>query len=303
MQRLPEELAQAQDHAFRRARVARHERRDGVQRVEQEVRLELELEGLKLRLRELDLEPLTVARLLEVAERHALVPGGGIRGDDAGDGEKEKLRTLVEQRNAAAERGGERARHRRQASRRQEVREHRGVFHDGQHGDDGGGAGGRGNRSGREDHEVGKDHRRLERQRRRVREAVPGHDDRDRREVDDGVGQVEPARERSTTRVAHVLREGPRQGEREHREVEAVERRRELRRVAECGGRQEKEDAGPGEVQPPLGELALGIEQPASERARAGRLGGRAHASMPDEGPLIRRPASPPPRAASRTRR
>src|SRR5215204_1094062 len=67
-----EEVAQSSDHAVGRVRVAVQEGGDGVERVEEEVRMELHLEGFELRLRELRLEPrraqLALAEASVVAE-------------------------------------------------------------------------------------------------------------------------------------------------------------------------------------------------------------------------------------------
>ncbi len=51
-ERVPQQIAQACEHAVGRPHVSVHQRRDGVQGVEEEVRVELALEDLELGLRE-----------------------------------------------------------------------------------------------------------------------------------------------------------------------------------------------------------------------------------------------------------
>ena len=57
-----QQLAEAVDHQVRRLDVASHQAGDGVQRVEQEVRLQLPLQRLELRLRQTRLQPFGVER-------------------------------------------------------------------------------------------------------------------------------------------------------------------------------------------------------------------------------------------------
>ena len=56
VQRRPQQIAQASDHAIGEVHVSMNKRRDGVERVEKKVRVQLHLEDLQLRLGKLGLE-------------------------------------------------------------------------------------------------------------------------------------------------------------------------------------------------------------------------------------------------------
>ena len=74
VEREPEELPEAGDHQVRRPRIGVHQLGRGIQRVEEEMRLELHLEHLQLRLREPGLE---LGRL-ELARPRQAGPAGGL---------------------------------------------------------------------------------------------------------------------------------------------------------------------------------------------------------------------------------
>ena len=108
LQRDPQEVRELQDHALGRVRLRLQERRDRVQRVEQEVRLELHLQRAELGLRELGLEPgrgelaVPVLRVRVGAPREA--HEGPVREDVRVEVQPEELRERRPERVRAAHR-------------------------------------------------------------------------------------------------------------------------------------------------------------------------------------------------------
>ena len=85
LQRHAEQIAQRRDHRVGAAHVLVHQRRDRVQRVEQEVRLQLHAQHLQLRLREPRLE---LRRAQRAVLRHAVVDDGMVDDDDRAEDER-----------------------------------------------------------------------------------------------------------------------------------------------------------------------------------------------------------------------
>jgi hypothetical protein len=239
-QHQPQKVAQLRHHSFGGGRIGRDQCHRAVERVEQEMRIELELERVHLRLHETGDYTLTFGGLLARFANKVLHPGSRVRGDSTEHTKKNELRRFIERSDPRQLDCVDRIDHDRHPIACPEPGKKNCVFRAGEDGDERSLPHRRSDWPPGEHDEIHQEDRRPECQHPGLRHCIAADDRRNRCDIDDWVDRRQPVGQLGATIPDQVLRDGPGQHWAEDDDVGGIERLREVRRVHERRAREKE---------------------------------------------------------------